>query len=279
MLHLVGVLLSCGALCIASPVPPAAGTGCAARSLIQEILNDIQTLNSEGSSKITPLNNMMEVGGNVTAYLEGFIEALKSSEERSKERLIVQKLQKIQDAGKSCLRGMGDKWEPVEEEDFFMLHEGPSIINEANIAPENEKLQLTAKIEDLHSTVIKISYVREQFFKPLHVQNESCAHNNTEKFIHELKKISACKCMKRVEKDMERLEEHCSILKKSSINDKRCLETAKTNFSQFKETLKKFLKWINGKQNCSNIVRSESGLYPDGKCSCRDPWKYRRGLL
>lgn len=49
---------------------------------------------------------MMEAGGNVTTYLEGFIEALKSSEDRSKERLIAQKLQKIQDAGKSCLGGM-----------------------------------------------------------------------------------------------------------------------------------------------------------------------------
>lgn len=45
---------------------------------------------------------MMEAGGNVTTYLEGFIEALKLSKESSKERLIAQNLQKIQDAIKSC---------------------------------------------------------------------------------------------------------------------------------------------------------------------------------
>lgn len=49
---------------------------------------------------------MMEAGGKVTTYLEGFIEALKLSEESSKERLIAQKLQKIQDAIKSCVGWM-----------------------------------------------------------------------------------------------------------------------------------------------------------------------------
>uniref|UniRef100_A0A8B9N5G3 Uncharacterized protein n=1 Tax=Accipiter nisus TaxID=211598 RepID=A0A8B9N5G3_9AVES len=61
-------------------------------------------------------NNMMEAGGKVTTYLEGFIEALKLSEESSKERLIAQNLQKIQDAIKSCTGWMD--LEPMKE-DFF----------------------------------------------------------------------------------------------------------------------------------------------------------------
>uniref|UniRef100_A0A672TW34 Interleukin-7 n=1 Tax=Strigops habroptila TaxID=2489341 RepID=A0A672TW34_STRHB len=117
----------------------------------------------------------------------------------------------------------------------------------------------------------------------LEAENESinkqiCAHNNTEQFIEELKKIPRCKCMKRVEKDMKKLEENCSILKKSSFNDERCSQMAKTDFSQFKESLKEFLRWVNGKK-CSNIVGSELGLYPGGKCSCHDPGKYSKGLL
>ncbi|XP_009930719.2 uncharacterized protein LOC104327509 [Opisthocomus hoazin] len=121
--------------------------------------------------------------------------------------------------------------------------------------------------------------INVQFSKPLHVKNQNCAHTNTEKFIHELKKISSCKCMKTVERDMRKLQEKCSILKKSSSNDERCSETTKTNFSRFKESLEEFLKWVNEKQNCSNITRGESGLYPDSKCSCPDPWKYSKGLL
>lgn len=48
----------------------------------------------------------MEAGRNITTYLEGFIEALKSSKDESKERQIAQKLQKILDDGKSCFRWM-----------------------------------------------------------------------------------------------------------------------------------------------------------------------------
>uniref|UniRef100_A0A663F3T3 Uncharacterized protein n=1 Tax=Aquila chrysaetos chrysaetos TaxID=223781 RepID=A0A663F3T3_AQUCH len=61
-------------------------------------------------------NDVTEAEGNVTTYLEGFIEALKLSEERSKERLIAQKLQKIQDAIKSCVGWMEQDWEPMEED-------------------------------------------------------------------------------------------------------------------------------------------------------------------
>uniref|UniRef100_A0A8V5GHX1 Uncharacterized protein n=1 Tax=Melopsittacus undulatus TaxID=13146 RepID=A0A8V5GHX1_MELUD len=106
-----------------------------------------------------------------------------------------------------------------------------------------------------------------------------CAHSNTEQFIDELKKIPRCKCLKTVEKDMKRLEENCSGLKKSSSHDRRCSEMVKTDFLEFKESLKEFLKWVNEKQNCSDIVGSELGLYPGGKCSCPDPWRYHKGLF
>uniref|UniRef100_A0A8C8AB46 Interleukin-7 n=1 Tax=Otus sunia TaxID=257818 RepID=A0A8C8AB46_9STRI len=121
--------------------------------------------------------------------------------------------------------------------------------------------------------------IKEQFSKPLHVKSQGCAHYNTEKFIHELKKIPTCKCMKIVEKDMKKLEQNCSILKKSSSNDRSCLVTAKTNFSRFKESLEEFLKWVNQKQECNIIMRSESGSYPDNECTCPDLWKYSKGLL
>ncbi|KAM6055421.1 uncharacterized protein LJ206_015725 [Theristicus caerulescens] len=121
--------------------------------------------------------------------------------------------------------------------------------------------------------------INEHFFKPLHIKNENCAHCNAKTFIHELKKIPPCKCLKTVEKDMEKLEKDCSILKKSSSNDETCSEMEKTGFSQFKKSLEEFLKWVNQNQFCSKIMRRASGLYPDGKCICSNPWKYRKGLL
>lgn len=49
----------------------------------------------------------MEVEGTASTYLEGFIKALKSSKENSKERLkLVQKLQKIHVNVKSWLKWM-----------------------------------------------------------------------------------------------------------------------------------------------------------------------------
>uniref|UniRef100_A0A8D0F7Y6 Uncharacterized protein n=1 Tax=Strix occidentalis caurina TaxID=311401 RepID=A0A8D0F7Y6_STROC len=114
---------------------------------------------------------------------------------------------------------------------------------------------------------------------PLPPPQICCAHYNTEKFIHELKKISTCKCMETVEKDMKKLEQNCSILKKSSSKDTNCPAMSNTNFSRFKESLEEFLKWVNQKHECNIIIRSESGLYPDKKCTCSDLWKYSKGLL
>ncbi|GAB0195840.1 interleukin-like precursor [Grus japonensis] len=121
--------------------------------------------------------------------------------------------------------------------------------------------------------------LQEKFLKPIHIKDQICAHSNTKRFIQELKKMTKYQCMQRVEKDMKSLEEICSILKKSSSHDKICCKSAETDFSQFKKGLEEFLKWVNGKKDCSNIVRSELGLYPDGNCVCHDQWKYRKGLL
>ncbi|XP_076206536.1 uncharacterized protein LOC143166209 [Aptenodytes patagonicus] len=121
--------------------------------------------------------------------------------------------------------------------------------------------------------------INKQFSKPVHIKNQNCAHNTTETFICELEKIPPSTCMKKVKQDMEKLEKECSILKKSSSNDEKCSEKKKTSFSRFKESLEEFLKWVNEKHDCKNIVRSELGLYLDGKCSCPDLWKYRKGLL
>lgn len=48
----------------------------------------------------------MEAGGNVITYLEKFTEILNATKRSQKERRIAVKLQKIQDAGKSCLGWM-----------------------------------------------------------------------------------------------------------------------------------------------------------------------------
>ncbi|XP_074694452.1 uncharacterized protein LOC141929171 [Strix aluco] len=112
--------------------------------------------------------------------------------------------------------------------------------------------------------------IKVKFSKPLLITSQGCAHYNTEKFIHELKKISAYKCMETVEKDMKKLEQNCSILKKSSSKDENCPVMSNINFSRFKESLEEFLKWVNQKQECNMIMRSESGLYPDKKCTCSD---------
>ncbi|KAM6379914.1 uncharacterized protein J5M81_010108 [Pluvialis apricaria] len=153
---------------------------------------------------------------------------------------------------------------------FLPLKETPHLQNKTKSAIIDEMLcLLEAENESIN----------EQFFKPLHIKNQSCAPYNTENFIKELKKIPTCKCMKRVEKDMIQLEKTCPILEKPSSSNSRCSEMAETDFPSFKESLEEFLKWVNGKQDCSNIVRSESGLYPDSKCRCPDSWKSRKGLL
>uniref|UniRef100_A0A8C3KIB2 Uncharacterized protein n=1 Tax=Calidris pygmaea TaxID=425635 RepID=A0A8C3KIB2_9CHAR len=105
MLLLVGVLLSCGALC--PMLLPNGGL-----KLLRNILSCSRHFNC--------INNyMMEEGGDVITYLEGFIKALKNSKEHSKERLIARELQEIKNARKSCLKWMEQDWEPVEEEDFL----------------------------------------------------------------------------------------------------------------------------------------------------------------
>lgn len=45
---------------------------------------------------------MTEAGGNVTTYLEKFTEILNAAKRSRQERRIAIKLEKIQDAGKSC---------------------------------------------------------------------------------------------------------------------------------------------------------------------------------
>ncbi|XP_074459644.1 uncharacterized protein LOC141749666 [Larus michahellis] len=198
-----------------------------------------------------------------------------------------------------------------------VLHKGPSIINEAtNISPENKVLQLPAEIEDLRSTVTKPNSGVSSYFltlketlrlqnkntssvidemlcllkaekehkngnisRPLHIKNQSCAYENAKNFIKELKKMTKWECMKQVEKDMKELQNTCPILRKPPHTDCRCSEMEETNFSRFKKNLEEFLKWVNEEQDCSNIMSSESGLYLDGKCSCSDLWKYRKGLL
>ncbi|OPJ88216.1 interleukin 3 precursor [Patagioenas fasciata monilis] len=60
----------------------------------------------------------MEAGGNAITYLEKFTETLNATKGSWKERRIVLKLKKIQDAKKSCLGWMEQEWEPVKE-DFF----------------------------------------------------------------------------------------------------------------------------------------------------------------
>ncbi|XP_010135240.1 PREDICTED: uncharacterized protein LOC104494143 [Buceros rhinoceros silvestris] len=164
-----------------------------------------------------------------------------------------------------------------------------------NVSPENEKPQLPAEMEDLHSAVTAINYIRvlntvllprsgaSSYFLPLKetprlqnrttyalidemiclleaeketLNNERCAHNNAEKFILELKKIRSCKCMEIVGQDMKILEVKCPILKKTSSNDKKCSDNKNTDFSQFKESLEEFLKWLNHKQACHNIART-----------------------
>ncbi|KAM6056218.1 uncharacterized protein VSU04_010332 [Chlamydotis macqueenii] len=146
---------------------------------------------------------------------------------------------------------------------FIPLKETSHLQNETKYSIINEILCLL-KAEN--------ATINGEFSRPLHIKSQACAHNNTEKFIHELEKISTRKCIKIVEKDMKRLEEKCPILKKSSSSDEKCLEVATTSFLKFKESLEEFLNWVNHKQGCSNMTRSESGLYLDGKCNCADLW-------
>ncbi|XP_054024630.1 uncharacterized protein LOC128897975 [Dryobates pubescens] len=230
----------------------------------------------------------MEAGGTVTTYLEEFIKALKSSRARLEERLIAQKLKKIQDAGKSCLGWLEQDWEPVEEEDFLSnLEYLLRFLNHYVLSDEtNYFLPLKAALQSesiIHEMLCLLEAeretIKERFLRPLHIKKENCAHYNTEKFIHELKRIPMHRCMKQVEKDMEKLEQNCPGLKKPPSTDENCFELAETSFLRFKESLEEFLKWVSHKQNCSSIVRSKLDLYLDSKCSCPDSWKHPNGLF
>ncbi|RMB96798.1 hypothetical protein DUI87_26865 [Hirundo rustica rustica] len=233
---------------------------------------------------ILPKSNTMEAGGNAATYLEGFIEALKNSKESVEQRLIVLNLRKIQSYGESCTG-----WMPLLSLTMSYLNHlitfgkyyirvQVSLMKKQTFpAHEEEKLQLPPETADLHSIVIQINYAREKFLTPLDVKRLSCAHNNTELFIRGLEKIDKRTCMRKVAKDMEKLEKICDILKKSSSHDESCWN-AETRFSKFKENLQEFLRWVNGKVDCSSVGRSEMTLYLDGKCSCRDLWKSLQGL-
>uniref|UniRef100_U3KKV3 Interleukin-7 n=1 Tax=Ficedula albicollis TaxID=59894 RepID=U3KKV3_FICAL len=131
---------------------------------------------------------------------------------------------------------------------FLPQKETPHLLNDTKRALINEMLCLLE--------------AENEFINKL-----SCAHNNTEIFIHELKKIPARTCMSKVKTDMQKLEKICSVLK-----------TAETKFSHFKESLQEFLRWVNHKLDCKSVGRSKLGLDMDGKCSCRDPWKSHQGL-
>uniref|UniRef100_A0A8C9NB81 Interleukin-7 n=1 Tax=Serinus canaria TaxID=9135 RepID=A0A8C9NB81_SERCA len=152
---------------------------------------------------------------------------------------------------------------------YFLTHkEMPRLLN-ASYSLVDEMLCL---LEDENEGI------KENFSTPLHVKEPYCAHSNTEIFIHELKKIQNLTCMRRVEKDMEELEKKCNVLKKSSSKKKSCSKKANTNFSEFRESLEEFLRWVNEKLDCRSVGRSELDLYLDGACRCHDPWKSHRAL-
>ncbi|CAN8189873.1 unnamed protein product [Coccothraustes coccothraustes] len=152
---------------------------------------------------------------------------------------------------------------------FLPQKEMPRVLSQANYSLVDEMLCLLEGENEL---------IKVNFSTPVYVKKLSCAHNNTEIFIHELKKIQKLTCMRRVEKDMEVLEKKCIVLKKSSFNKKSCSKKINTDFSEFRESLEEFLRWVNEKLDCRNVGRSDLGLYLDGECSCHDPWKSHRAL-
>ncbi|KAJ7426948.1 hypothetical protein WISP_10981 [Willisornis vidua] len=287
MLCLLGVVLSCAGLCLVSPMALPTPTACPGIGLFKEAMCNLQALHSKTSSEEMPLNNMTKVGGNVTILLQGFIDTLKSSKESAEQKRLIGNLQQIQTHEQSCTGWMAalkeHRWNAAKEYDFFDNLEYIIRFLSHNGLPKD----IVSKIFVKKSSFATLPYMfvsipvmlQEKYFTPLHIQRLSCAHNNTEIFIHELEKIPVWKCVKKVQQGMKRLEKTCYILKKSPSKDQKCLEKAKKRFSRFKESLKEFLRWINQNLDCSSAGRSESGLYLDGKCNCgENPWKSQQGL-
>ncbi|KAJ7406810.1 hypothetical protein BTVI_01041 [Pitangus sulphuratus] len=120
MLCLLGAVLACAGLCLATPVPR---TACPDIAFFKETMRVLKNLSSEGSSEVVPLNNVMEAGGNATTYLEAFIEALEKSKESVKQKLLILNLKKIQNYGHSCTGWTAalkeHQWNAAEEYNFF----------------------------------------------------------------------------------------------------------------------------------------------------------------
>ncbi|XP_009889655.1 PREDICTED: uncharacterized protein LOC104292030 [Charadrius vociferus] len=306
MLVQVVALLSLGLLCSSAPMPATGPTGAGRYSpqeersralvglIIREVLQDMQKLNLNAVPSVVTVNATVERC--MHSHLKTFSGTLAALDRPSK--VIARKLATVNAyknilpkiVSRGHLRGLSGEAQSGRltalrcphtlsgsaevcsgvSSYFLPLKETPHVQNKAKSAIIDEMLCLL-KAEN--------EAINESFSKPLYIKNRSCAHYNTKNFIKELEKIPTCKCMKTVEQDMIQLEKTCPMLKKPSSNDSRCSEMTQTNFTRFKESLEEFLKWINGKQNCSNIVRSESGLYPDGKCHCPDLWKSHQGVL
>ncbi|XP_053847459.1 uncharacterized protein LOC128815087 [Vidua macroura] len=216
--------------------------------IIQELLQDIKKLNLNAVPSLVTVNATVERC--MHSHLKTFTSTLTALDTHSK--FIARKLTRL-DTYRNIL--------PKKET--------PRLLNETKYSLVDEMLCLL-KAENRR--------IQEKFSIPVHIKERSCAHKTTEIFIHELKKIHKCPCMRRVEKDMEKLEKTCNILKKSSFNNNSCLKKANTGFSKFKESLEEFLRWVNEKLDCRKVGRGELGLYLDGECSCPDSWKSHQGL-
>ncbi|PKU33993.1 interleukin 3 precursor [Limosa lapponica baueri] len=192
----------------------------------------------KGTSKTMPPNYTMEEGGDLTTYLDGFIKALKNSKEHSKERLIAHELQKIKDARKSCLKwmllyiselsispgrgaciqkGRAPKYTTFKMYLHFFLLLFSSGVS-SYFLPLKEMLHLQKKVKS--DTIREMLCLLEaengppktMFFIPDHIRDKHCAYDNTKNFIQELQSMHEFKCMRKVEKGMEKLQTKCPIL-------------------------------------------------------------------
>ncbi|XP_009864599.1 PREDICTED: uncharacterized protein LOC104271585 [Apaloderma vittatum] len=284
MLVQVVALLSLGVLHISVPMPTGT-TRHSVGSIIQEVLESLQKLNLKEVPSLATVNTTVERC--MRSHLETFAASLENLNTQSK--LIVRQLNVINKSESIPPKDLGEECKTVQVPGQVFLETLESFLRLLSEAfsyflPLKETPHLQNKTKSIIDEMLCLleaekDPINEEFSKPLHIKSKSCAHYNTEKFIKELKKIPQHPCMKIVEKCMRKLEEKCSILKKSSPKDERCSDKAETDFSRFKESLEEFLKWVNQKQNCSNIMRNDLYLYLDDKCSCLDSWKYHKGLL